>query len=133
MSTMTHIRDVRKKAPMVTGLFGPLKDTVLLLKSRGIPMDLPPVNNQVHQIRCFHVVTALVVEEEIRVCGCMLKTFPAHERQGKKKVPSLCASGTFERVSVLPASAKRQACAGCDAPDKEEPSSAAGQSNTTHT
>ena len=47
MSTMTHIRDVRKKAPMVTGLFGPLKDTVLLLKSRGIPMDLPPVNNQV--------------------------------------------------------------------------------------
>lgn len=47
MSTMTHIRDVRKKAPMVTGLFGPLKDTVLLLKSRGIPMDLPPVNKQV--------------------------------------------------------------------------------------
>eukprot|EP00752_Nemacystus_decipiens_P011484 g10196.t1 len=46
MSTMTHIRDVRKKAPMVTGLFGPLKDTVMLLKSRGIPMDLPPVNNQ---------------------------------------------------------------------------------------
>ena len=36
MATMTHIRDVRKKAPMVTGLFGPLKDTVLLLKSRGI-------------------------------------------------------------------------------------------------
>lgn len=49
MSTMTHIRDVRKKAPMVTGLFGPLKDTVLLLKSRGIPMDLPPVNKQVRQ------------------------------------------------------------------------------------
>ena len=24
MATMTHIRDVRKKAPMVTGLFGPL-------------------------------------------------------------------------------------------------------------
>ena len=47
MSTMTHIRDVRKKAPMVTGLFGPLKDTVLLLKSRGIAMDLPPVNKQV--------------------------------------------------------------------------------------
>lgn len=46
MVTMTHIRNVRKKAPMVTGLFGPLKDTVLLLKSRGIPMDLPPVNNQ---------------------------------------------------------------------------------------
>ncbi|CAM9632729.1 unnamed protein product, partial [Ectocarpus sp. 8 AP-2014] len=46
MSTMTHIRDVRKKAPMVTGLFGPLKDTVLLLKSRGIPVDLPPVNKQ---------------------------------------------------------------------------------------
>lgn len=44
---MTHIRDVRKKAPMVTGLFGPLKDTVLLLKSRGIAMDLPPVNKQV--------------------------------------------------------------------------------------
>lgn len=44
---MTHIRDVRKKAPMITGLFGPLKDTVILLKSRGIPMDLPPVNNQV--------------------------------------------------------------------------------------
>ena len=47
MATMTHIRDVRKKAPMVTGLFGPLKDTVLLLKSRGIAMDLPPVNKQV--------------------------------------------------------------------------------------
>lgn len=31
---------------MVTGLFGPLKDTVLLLKSRGIPVDLPPVNKQ---------------------------------------------------------------------------------------
>lgn len=46
MSTMTHIRDVRKKAPMVTGLFGPLKDTVVLLKSRGIPIDLPPVNDQ---------------------------------------------------------------------------------------
>lgn len=53
MSTMTHIRDVRKKAPMVTGLFGPLKDTVLLLKSRGIPMDLPPVNNQVRTLSFF--------------------------------------------------------------------------------
>ncbi|CAM9139195.1 unnamed protein product, partial [Sphacelaria rigidula] len=49
MATMTHIRDVRKKAPMVTGLFGPLKDTVMLLKSRGIAMDLPPVNKQVLQ------------------------------------------------------------------------------------
>lgn len=47
MATMTHIRDVRKKAPMVTGLFGPLKDTVVLLKGRGIPLDLPPVNKQV--------------------------------------------------------------------------------------
>lgn len=47
MAKMTHIRDVRKKAPMVTGLFGPLKDTVLLLKSRGIPMDFPPINKQV--------------------------------------------------------------------------------------
>lgn len=59
MATMTHIRDVRKKAPMVTGLFGPLKDTVLLLKNRGIPMDLPPVNKQVPlcQYRFGHVST----------------------------------------------------------------------------
>lgn len=56
MSTMTHIRDVRKKAPMVTGLFSPLKDTVLLLKSRGIPMDLPPVNKQVSKITSPHTV-----------------------------------------------------------------------------
>lgn len=52
MSTMTHIRDVRKKAPMVTGLFGPLKDTVVLLKSRGIPIDLPPVNDQASLCFC---------------------------------------------------------------------------------
>lgn len=63
MATMTHIRDVRKKAPMVTGLFGPLKDTVLLLKSRGIAMDLPPVNKQVgDDYVCFQTKREVNVE-----------------------------------------------------------------------
>lgn len=64
MSTMTHIRDVRKKAPMVTGLFGPLKDTVLLLKSRGIAMDLPPVNKQASVVRSHYAPTRVRVESE---------------------------------------------------------------------
>ncbi|CAM9543075.1 unnamed protein product [Hapterophycus canaliculatus] len=71
MSTMTHIRDVRKKAPMVTGLFGPLKDTVLLLKSRGIPLDLPPVNNQaaLEFLDSVHMLWDNTVNKAYRVKG----------------------------------------------------------------
>eukprot|EP00904_Undaria_pinnatifida_P003150 jgi/Undpi1/12836/HiC_scaffold_7.g02503.m1 len=71
MATMTHIRDVRKKAPMVTGLFGPLKDTVLLLKSRGIAMDLPPVNKQpaLEFLESAHMLWDNTVNKAYRVKG----------------------------------------------------------------
>jgi Dynein heavy chain, N-terminal region 2/Dynein heavy chain, N-terminal region 1 len=46
MEVLTHIRNVRKRSQEVTSMFGPLKNTVLLLKDRGIAMDLTPINGQ---------------------------------------------------------------------------------------
>ncbi|CAM9358663.1 unnamed protein product [Ascophyllum nodosum] len=71
ITTTTHIQNVRKMAPMVTGLFGPLKDTVLLLKTRGIRVDLPPVNNQpaLEYLESAHMLWDSTVNKAYRVKG----------------------------------------------------------------
>ena len=46
MKVMTIIRDVRKRLPEIAALFDPLKSIVALLKSKSIPIDLPPIDGQ---------------------------------------------------------------------------------------
>jgi dynein heavy chain len=46
MSVMTIIRDVRKRLPEIASLFEPMRDIVSLLKSKGIPLDLPSIDGQ---------------------------------------------------------------------------------------
>jgi len=46
MSVMTVIRDVRKRMPEIASLFEPLKAIVALLKSKSVPIDLPPIAGQ---------------------------------------------------------------------------------------
>ena len=46
MTIMAHIRDVRKKMPVMATTFGPLKDIVYLLKSHGITLDLGNVDGE---------------------------------------------------------------------------------------
>jgi dynein heavy chain len=46
MKIMGHIRDVRKRMPVMKSTFGPLRDMVMLLKTHGITLDLGEVNNE---------------------------------------------------------------------------------------
>ena len=46
MSVWTIIRDVRKRLPEIASLFEPMRDIVGLLKSKGIPLDLPAIDGQ---------------------------------------------------------------------------------------
>ena len=44
MKVMGHIRDVRKRMPVMKATFGPLRDMVMLLKSHGITLDLGEID-----------------------------------------------------------------------------------------
>jgi dynein heavy chain len=46
MTVMKHVHNVRKRMPEISALFDPMDNTVALLKSHGIAIDLPPIGEQ---------------------------------------------------------------------------------------
>ena len=46
MIVMKHVHNVRKRMPEISSLFEPMENIVSLLKTHGIAIDLPPINEQ---------------------------------------------------------------------------------------